>query len=157
MTQRYYRETQVAAYNDIVLDLSEKQLEIYNCLKEQTTSMTCRELASILDKEVHQVSPRLSEMMNKSEVFKSEKRKCSVTNKTVSTYTTQKEHEVKQQKYKCKSKDKFIEVSSDRIELNFDKCNIEVYYKDELIANVKKMTDAVDALRNAKLNNKIQL
>lgn len=152
---RRVSETQINSYYELS-DISKRQQEVVKVLQENDT-ITAREIADKLDREVHQVSPRLRELMDLGLVFTAVKMKCKNTGRMVCTYTLHKDKEVKQQTYKCSTKDKAITVSSTRIEIDFENKNIILFYEGDKVFTTNNMSKAVDELKRLYYANKVEI
>lgn len=76
------RDTSINAFREVKTELGARQHAVYNAIKTLVCP-TNTEIAGYLTLPINQVTPRTNELVKKGYVIEYEKRKCSVTGKTV--------------------------------------------------------------------------
>ena len=140
---------QIESFKIILEELGERQWEVLETLEGSFDPMTNRELARHLNREVHQVSPRVRELIDKGLVREAGTKVCSVTRREVTLYGPTSVQEREDFVPKTKASNIRMEMG---VSLNPRTQMWVVYFKGEIVTNVERFHEAEAILKRLYLD-----
>ena len=142
---RRFTETQVESFNDIQEQLGERQQAVLDVL-EVTSNFTAREVADLVNRETHQTTPRIRELMDKGLVREAGKKVCSKTKRMVTTYRKATDTEAKNHIQPSATTKVNVDMG---INFNYRTKQWVIYLDGKIIGNSPRMGEASKILEKA--------